>query len=250
MTETLRVTGWLTSDEGPTLLDLVRQGLCSIEEGYDRLAPQFDRTVFRTPALALDALEAHFPPCRSALDIGCGTGAALERLLSLTDDVCGVDLSRNMLAVARQRLGPRPALWHADFLRCRWEERFDLITCVGMLGHVHPAQQDEFFARVSSALRPDGIFLTLAADVRGQPWKLVPGLVFDALMKLRNLVWRPTFVMYYLSFLLPGALAVPQRHGLECQVLPANLPPPFDSLCVLRARKPGRRGVFTGSGGI
>lgn len=230
--------GWFDTPDGPTLPELVRQGLSSIEGGYDRLSAKFDQSVFRTPDPILEALSHQFMRCRRALDIGCGTGAVLQKLQSYADEVVGVDLSRNMLARARNQVGSEPTLLRGDFLKMYWVNRFDLITSVGVLGHVHPRDQEEFFRRVYSALRPGGLFMTVTGDLRGRPWVYLPALAFDSLMRVRNFLWRPKFVMYYLSFVLPHAQRVLERQGFVCQVLDGRFPVPFSQLKIVLARKP------------
>lgn len=230
--------GWFDTPDGPTLPELVRQGLSSIEGGYDRLSSKFDQSVFRTPDPVLKGLESQLFRCGRALDIGCGTGAVLQKLQGYAEEVVGVDLSRQMLARARHQVGPGPTLLHGDFLKMYWHEHFDLITSVGVLGHIPPKQQDEFFGRVYAALKPGGIFMTVTGDLRGRPWVYLPALAFDTLMRVRNFVWRPTFVMYYLSFVLPSAQRVLERHGLVCQVLDGRFPVPFSQLKLVLARKP------------
>lgn len=227
--------GWFDTPGGPTLAELVVQGLSSIEGGYDRLSAKFDHSVFRTPDPILEGLQSQFFECESALDIGCGTGAVMQKLQPFARELVGLDLSRNMLARARGHLGEGPTLLRHDFLKTYWEGRFDLITSVGVLGHITPAQQNEFFRRLRLALKPGGVFLTVLGDLRGRPWVYLPALAFDSLMRVRNLIWRPTFVMYYLSFVLPGAQRVLERHGFECQVIEGRFPVPFSQLKVLRA---------------
>jgi len=240
--------GWFDTPDGPTFLELVRQGLSSIEGGYDRLSAKFDQSVFRTPDPVLAGLQNQFYRCGQALDIGCGTGAVLQRLQPFAERVVGVDLSQNMLARARAHLGPEPTLLRGDFLKMYWEERFDLITSVGVLGHIQARQQDEFFRRVYRALRPGGTFMTVTGDLRGRPWVYLPALAFDSLMRVRNFLWRPTFVMYYLSFVLPNAQRVLERNGFVCQVLDGRFPVPFSQLKLILARKPYSRANAGASG--
>jgi hypothetical protein len=45
----------VSSSRGPSLRELAVQALSSVEGGYDRLAPQFDRTAYRTADRVLDA---------------------------------------------------------------------------------------------------------------------------------------------------------------------------------------------------
>ena len=231
--------GWFNTPNGPTFPELITQGLSSVEGGYDRLSAKFDQSVFRTPDPVLEGLHQQFFECRTALDIGCGTGAVMQRLQPFAHELVGLDLSSNMLAVARQHLGPGPRLIQGDFLQTYWENYFQLITCVGVLGHIAVAHQDLFFERVFRALSPGGVFLTVVGRLSGRPWVYLPALAFDSLMRLRNLLWRPPFVMYYLSFVLPKAAQVVERQGLQVEVIEANFPPPFRQLVILRATKPG-----------
>src|ERR1700689_4288511 len=93
------------SPEGPSVRELVRQALSSVEGGYDLLAPKFDHTPFRTPDAVLDATaDALRPlgPFKRGLDVCCGTGAGMRVLESLCQEpIMGVDFSAGMLAMAR-----------------------------------------------------------------------------------------------------------------------------------------------------
>ena len=69
--------------KGPTFFELARQALSSTERGYDLLAPKFDFTPFRTPDEILSVVAAQLErlaPFGSALDICCGTGAAMQAM--------------------------------------------------------------------------------------------------------------------------------------------------------------------------
>ncbi len=97
--------------EGPTLFELARQALSSTEGGYDLLAPKFDHTPFRTPDSLLAAAAPYVGApgsLGSALDLCCGTGAAMGVLRPLCRErVIGVDFSLGMLAQARRALAPQ-----------------------------------------------------------------------------------------------------------------------------------------------
>ncbi|MEV5413120.1 class I SAM-dependent methyltransferase [Thermopolyspora sp. NPDC052614] len=189
------------SPHGPSLLELTVQALSSVERGYDLLAPKFEHTPFRTPDAVLDATaDALRPlgPYGRGLDVCCGTGAGLRILKDLCrEDVTGVDFSAGMLAQAR-RTHPDAALVRADVRALPFAGDFDLAVTFGALGHFLPAERPALFAGVYRALRPGGLFaFPLGAPLPVASLRYWMLLGFDLVMRVRNAVWRPPFVMYY-----------------------------------------------------
>src|SRR6266513_2759817 len=153
--------------KGPTFWELAVQALSSTERGYDLLAPKFDYTPFRTPDDVLATVAADLAtlgPFDSALDICCGTGAAMRVLRPLCRRrVVGLDFSAGMLAEARRRLADAPgdaALQYvrADALAMPFTEEFDLAVSFGAFGHILLRDQRRFLREVWRALRPGGLF--------------------------------------------------------------------------------------------
>ncbi|WP_232323757.1 class I SAM-dependent methyltransferase [Catenuloplanes japonicus] len=185
------------------------QALSSVERGYDLLAPKFDRTPFRTPERILtattDVLAAR-GPFENGLDVCTGTGAGLSVLEGVCQGaVTGVDFSEGMLAQAR-RAHPAATLVRADVRALPFDGGFDLAVSFGALGHFLPSERPALFAGVHRALRAGGLF----AFATGTPPPMISPahwvtLGFDAVMRVRNAVRRPTFVMYYRTT-APGAL--------------------------------------------
>jgi SAM-dependent methyltransferase len=189
------------SPHGPSLRELAAQALSSVEGGYDRLAPKFDHTPFRTSDGVLDATAGALRPLGPfgrGLDVCTGTGAGLRVLESLCQDpVTGVDFSAGMLAQAR-RAHPGAALVRADVRAIPFAGTFDLAVSFGALGHFLPAERPALFAGVRRALRPGGMFAFPVAapqPVTSAGYWALAG--FDLAMRARNAVWRPPFVMYY-----------------------------------------------------
>jgi ubiquinone/menaquinone biosynthesis C-methylase UbiE len=187
------------------------QALSSVEGGYDRLAPKFDHTPFRTPGSILsatvDALSG-LGPFESGLDVCTGTGAGMLALRPLCGGlITGVDFSAGMIAQARAA-HPDAAWVRADARALPFAGGFDLAVSFGALGHFLPEERPGLFAGVHRALRPGGLF----AFPIGEPapvtsvahWAL---LGFDTVMRVRNAVWRPPFVMYYRTMRLPAVTA-------------------------------------------
>ncbi|UXX96603.1 class I SAM-dependent methyltransferase [Streptomyces sp. AD2-2] len=198
------------SPEGPSLRELAVQALSSVEHGYDLLAPKFDHTPFRTPAPLLDAVAAmlrRVGPFDDGLDLCCGTGAGVEVLTKVCQvSVTGVDFSTGMLEVARESVpsgGPRVSWVRGDARALPFASAFDLVVSFGAFGHFLPRELPGLFDQVHSVLRPGGCF---AFPVVAPPRPTSPAYWmlsgFDAVMKARNAVWRPPFVMYYRDFQL------------------------------------------------
>ncbi|MBE8470320.1 class I SAM-dependent methyltransferase [Streptomyces justiciae] len=198
------------SPEGPSLRELAVQALSSVERGYDLLAPKFDHTPFRTPDSVLNSVGralARRGPFEAGLDLCCGTGAGAGVLARVCrGSVTGVDFSQGMLAVAREQVrpaGPRVDWVRADARALPFGPAFDLVVSFGAFGHFLPCELPGLFGQVRSVLRPGGCF---AFPVVAPPrpgslgyWML---LGFDLVMRVRNAVWRPPFVMYYRAFRL------------------------------------------------
>ncbi|MFI6334932.1 class I SAM-dependent methyltransferase [Streptomyces sp. NPDC050535] len=219
--------------QGPTFRELAVQALSSIEHGYDLLAPKFDHTPFRTPDSILDAVAAaldRIGPFGHGLDLCCGTGAGMRVLRELCRErVTGVDISAGMLAVGREQLdtagpraerAPRVAWVRGDARALPFAPAFDLVVSFGAFGHFLPRELPGLFAQVHSVLRPGGRFaFPIPAPPRPSSpfyWAL---LGFDAAMRVRNAVWRPTFVMYYRAFRLDEVRRELARAGFEVELL-------------------------------
>jgi ubiquinone/menaquinone biosynthesis C-methylase UbiE len=212
------------SPRGPSLRELARQALSSVERGYDLLAPKFDRTSFRTPDDVLDATAAALRPrgpFGPGVDVCCGTGAGLGVLSSVCQGpITGVDFSTGMLAQAR-RAHPDAGWVRADVRALPFAGVFDLAVSFGALGHFLPAERPVLFAAVYRVLRPGGVF---AFPVPAPPpvtsrwyWAL---LGFDLAMRVRNALWRPPFVMYYRTCPLSAVRADLTAAGFTVTTVP------------------------------
>ncbi|MFJ3724103.1 methyltransferase domain-containing protein [Streptomyces sp. NPDC090045] len=219
------------TSQGPSVRELAVQGLSSIERGYDLLAPKFDRTPFRTPDRMLDAVEETLAQREgtfgAGLDVCCGTGAAIGMLHRLCRDrVTGVDLSAGMLAEAR-RAHPDERV---DFVRADARalppalgDAYDLAVSFGAFGHFLPAERPALFSGVHRALRPGGVFaFPIGAPIppSSPVWWAAAG--FDAAMRVRNAVWRPSFVMYYRTFPLSGVRRDLEAAGFTVETVPLD----------------------------
>lgn len=224
---------------GPTFFELAQQAMSSLERGYDLLADKFDYTPYRTPDAIIERCLADLAgpgELSSAIDLCCGTGAALARLRPLCrDEVTGVDQSRGMLEHARAAAERAPgrarvACHHGDVLAPQpsWG-RHELATCFGAFGHILERDEPRFVQSVRALLVSGGRFVFVTADppsiASASYWR---SRAFNAAMRARNALFEPPFHMYYLTFLLPRARALLEREGFEVRVTRGLFPPPFD----------------------
>lgn len=103
------------------------------------------------------------PRATSLLDVACGTGLHLRHFDALFDRVMGVDLSEDMLRVARARI-PRLRTRCADMRQLRLDAAFDAVTCLFAIPHLESAEELEATVdRLGRHLTPGGVLVV-------EPW--------------------------------------------------------------------------------
>lgn len=135
----------------------------ALSAGYDILNSETDYSAWA------DYIEAVFKKygnnIESVLDLGCGTGAMTFELHGRGYDMTGVDLSIDMLSVARDECYDREIdniLWLLQDMRS-----FELygtvnaaVCCLDGINHLTGKDDiDKCFATVHNYLDPDGLFL-------------------------------------------------------------------------------------------
>jgi ubiquinone/menaquinone biosynthesis C-methylase UbiE len=129
------------NDEAKVFSPRSAEAACvSVQEGYERWAENYDQTP--NPLLALE--ERYLGNVLSdvvgsnVLDLGCGTGRWLTRLLARgAGTVVGIDLSAAMLKVARGTAGIRDRLVLADCLQLPFRASvFDFVLSSFALNHI------------------------------------------------------------------------------------------------------------------
>ncbi|MET0647975.1 MAG: class I SAM-dependent methyltransferase [Pyrinomonadaceae bacterium] len=109
-----------------------------------------------------DFLARHVPaPCREALEIGCGTGSFSRILSKSSERVLALDLSPNMIRVARERSAQFTNIEFrvADVLALELPaETFDCVVTVATLHHL---PMKEVLTKIKGALKAGGVLLVL-----------------------------------------------------------------------------------------
>ncbi|MFV9507933.1 MAG: class I SAM-dependent DNA methyltransferase, partial [Oscillochloridaceae bacterium umkhey_bin13] len=128
---------------------------------YDALYHFKDYAAATTQLRSL--VERYHPTARSLLDVGCGTGLHLVHLRQHFE-VEGLDVSPEMLAVARERCADIPLHEHSmvDF---QLDHRFDVIGCLfSSIAYVKTAaNMRQAVATMAKHLQPGGLLIV-------EPW--------------------------------------------------------------------------------
>ncbi len=197
-----------------------------VKSAYARWAPVYEIIASPTvparkvAAKRVNALGGRF------LEAGVGSGSALS-LYGEHVTLVGVDLSHDMLKIARQRAAKMPnveAIAEMDLMTLGLPDNsFDGVVCMFTMTAVpDPRQVLSEFARVT---RPGGTILVASHfEAKSGPWKVTDKLLgpFG-----KNLGWNP-------SLPVEGLLSIP---GLD---LVGNEPlPPMGMITLLTYHKPG-----------
>jgi ubiquinone/menaquinone biosynthesis C-methylase UbiE len=135
--------------------------MSSVEADFDRLA-LLDEEGWTANNHYHGSLLEHVPlNCEAALEIGCGTGAFARELAKRCRRVIALDMSAEMIRVARSRSRQFNNLEYQLADATTWEfpqSRFDYICSIATLHHV---QQRELLVKMRDALKPGGALAVL-----------------------------------------------------------------------------------------
>lgn len=143
------------------------------EKLFDAFAETYEETLDRlNPQIIERFIKEHGAVCGKVLDLGCGTGLAAAQLKNDTNRFDGVDISANMLDIARDK-GVYEDLYHQDiieFLEKHKLKDYDLIAAFDALcyfGDLEP---------IFKKLKGKEVWFSVEAgdDERGQDFYATP----------------------------------------------------------------------------
>ena len=130
-----------------------------VRKGYDQIAPHF--SVFRSQfsnEQELEFLCSLLPEEAKILDVGCGNGIPVARYFVRKGyDVTGVDISENMLKLARENV-PQAKFYQYDMNDLDFpDSSFNGITALYSIFHVPKEKHLSIFRNFYRMLKPGGI---------------------------------------------------------------------------------------------
>lgn len=135
--------------------------MSSVEADFDRLA-LLDDEGWTANNHYHNLLLKYVPKnCEQALEIGCGTGAFARQLAKRCGRVVALDLSAEMIRVARSRSTQFDNLEFQLADAMTWNfprSHFDFICSIATLHHL---EQRELFVKMRDALKPSGVLVVL-----------------------------------------------------------------------------------------
>lgn len=155
----------------------------------------------------------------SVLDIACGTGRYTELLLSRGYQVGGIDISSEMLAIAKARIEYHPNLLflqNGDAENLPFEDKqFDGVTCMRLFHRIPPTPRLQMLREVKRVARKWAIlffgmstpWLTLRRAVRSKllpgrpsnPYPVSPAEMQDQLQALGFTLQDRAWVLHYIT---------------------------------------------------
>ena len=103
------------------------------------------------------------PPAGLVVELGCGSGISTQILSDAGYDVVGVDLSADMLEIARRRAPRaelrRESIWTAELPRCVGATAIGEVLNYTVDDSAGAERLPELCARVHEALMPGGVFM-------------------------------------------------------------------------------------------
>lgn len=107
-----------------------------------------------------ELISKYCPQTKKVLELACGTGTFLKYLHEQGFDVTGVDMSPEMLAVARNKV-PQALFLLQDIASFSLPDKFDVIVCLfDSINHlVEYADWEAIFSRVHLHLNEGGLFI-------------------------------------------------------------------------------------------
>lgn len=151
----------MKSDEGEAEISFMRDSTSIVQADFDRIA-----------LLAADEWNAnshyhvlllrHAPArCHQALEIGCGTGEFSRQLAGRSEQVLALDLSPQMVRIARERSREFTNIEYRVTDVLAWDFPAEHFDCIATIATLHHLPLGLMLTKMKRALKPKGVLLVL-----------------------------------------------------------------------------------------
>lgn len=132
----------------------------NVKEAYKHWSLQYDTNINKTRDLEAVSLRECLSKYKfsNCLEIGCGTGKNTEWLITKCDSVLAIDISDDMLSIAKQKLTDKKVSFINVDVTSNWnftKEKFDLIVCSLVLEHIEDIR--DIIKKIATHLTNGGI---------------------------------------------------------------------------------------------
>jgi SAM-dependent methyltransferase len=117
------------------------------------------------------------------LDVGCACGFFIEAALKHGFDACGIEFSKEAVAIAREEIRSRITVGDVNLLREREEDRFDAVVAFDIIEHTQDPLK--FLEEIRQILRPGG-WLMLATPDTGHFLRYLMGCRWPMLQPMQH----------------------------------------------------------------
>jgi ubiquinone/menaquinone biosynthesis C-methylase UbiE len=138
-----------------------KQTLESIQSDFDRIALLAEENWNHNAQYHRRLINQIPERCRNILEIGCGTGEFSRLLASRAERVLALDLSPQMIRLAREssKLYPNIDFVEGDVMTSQLpDNQFD---CIASLTTFHHLPMTDILKKTKRALKPGGVFVCL-----------------------------------------------------------------------------------------
>tara|TARA_R110000824_G_scaffold67912_10_gene175917 strand:+ start:786 stop:1526 length:741 start_codon:yes stop_codon:yes gene_type:complete len=135
---------------------------------YDRQYSQIydllhaDKAYDREVNFIYDIYDRHAEiPLNQILDVGCGTGNHLQHLANAEISILGVDPSKEMIHIARQKKLKNVTFMIGDIAQLSIMESYEMaISLFNVVNHINSLSQlKQFFRAIYYRIKPGGVFV-------------------------------------------------------------------------------------------
>jgi ubiquinone/menaquinone biosynthesis C-methylase UbiE len=158
-----------------------------IQADFDRLAA-FSEEGWNHNNHYHDFLLRHVPPqCSQALELGCGSGTFARLLATRAEQVLALDLSPQMIRIARERSSQYANIDFQIADALVWDFPAEYFDCIVSIATLHHLPLEETLAKMMSALKVNGVLLVLDLYQETLPGAFTSLVTFPASLILKYL---------------------------------------------------------------